>query len=84
MLNVRVPADAIVIVNDHPTTSTGNIRRYVSRGLNPGLTYRFEIRAEVKRDGTTISRDKVVDLQANQSADLVFDFDAPQVASLAR
>ena len=84
MLNVRVPADAIVIVNEHPTTSTGTLRRYVSRGLDPGLTYRFEIRAEVRRGGTPVSRTKVVDLKADQSADVVFDFQAAQVASLAR
>jgi uncharacterized protein (TIGR03000 family) len=83
-LNLQVPADAKVIINDHVTTSTGEARQYVSRGLQPGMKYRFEVRAEVVRNGATQSRTKVVELQANGSAELTFDLEAPQVAGLER
>lgn len=83
-LNLRVPSDAAVFVNDHMTSSTGSARRYISRGLEPGMSYQFEVRAEVTRNGVTTSRTKVVQLQVSQSADLVLDFDTPQVVSLAR
>jgi len=83
-LNLQVPADATVIINNYVTSSTGNVRRYVSRGLQPGTEYQFEIRAEVTRDGAKIERSKVVRVRANESADVAFDFSAPQMASLSR
>jgi len=84
MLNVRVPAEAVVSINDYRTTSTGAARRYVSRGLEQGRTYRFEVRAEVERGGETLTQTKVVQLEATRVVDLMFDFAAPKVASVNR
>ena len=84
MLNVRVPIDAAVVINDYTTTSKGTVRHYVSRGLQPGMKYRFEVRAEVNRNGRALSRTKVVELGADQAVDMVFDFDAPLVARAVR
>ena len=69
------------LINDHITSSTGVSRNYFSRGLQPGLSYRYEVRAEITRDGRTTSQTKVVQLRADQNANLVFDLGAPQVAS---
>jgi uncharacterized protein (TIGR03000 family) len=80
MINVRVPEEAVVVINDYTTRSKGLERSYVSRGLKDGREYRFEVRADVKRDGRTLSQTRVVRLQATKVVDLVFDFDAPQVA----
>jgi len=44
-----VPADAKVFVNGKETTSTGSRREYVSYGLKPGYTYRYEVKAQVVR-----------------------------------
>lgn len=82
MLNVRVPEDARVVINDYKTTSMGEMRRYVSRGLEPGKEYEFEVRAEVVRDGQVQALTKTVRVRAQQSAQLDFDFSAPQVASV--
>lgn len=81
-LNVQVPADAVVIINDHTTSSKGTDRSYVSKGLNAGGTYRYEVRAEITRNGETFSETKVIELGADQSADLTFDLNPPQVASV--
>jgi uncharacterized protein (TIGR03000 family) len=81
MLNVVVPESAKIVINEHVTTSTGAERRYVSRGLAPGMTYEYTVRASLNRGGTTDVLTKVVQLKAGQSADLAFDFDSPQVAS---
>jgi uncharacterized protein (TIGR03000 family) len=83
-LNVRVPQDAKIVINDYETSSKGVERSYVSRGLQEGLDYEFEVRAEVIRDGRTLTKSKLVRLQANGTADIAFDFDSPQVASLER
>ena len=34
-LNLQVPQDAKVVINNYVTNSTGTLRRYVSRGLQP-------------------------------------------------
>jgi uncharacterized protein (TIGR03000 family) len=81
-LNVQVPEDAVVIINDHTTTSTGADRSYVSKGLDAGGTYRYEVRAEITRNGETFSETKVVELHSDQSTDLTFDLIPPQVASV--
>lgn len=83
-LNLQVPQDAKVTINDYVTNSTGTLRRYVSRGLQPNAEYQFQIRAEVTRNGATIERTKVVRVRANETADVAFDFATPQMASLSR
>jgi uncharacterized protein (TIGR03000 family) len=72
LLNVSVPADAEVYVNGRRTTSSGRRRRYVARNVQPGLKYKFEVRAELVRGGEEVSETKTVALQANQTADLAF------------
>jgi len=71
-LNVRVPAEAKVFVNGLATTSTGEQRRYVSNGLEDGFNYTYELRAEIVRDGQTITETKVVRLKAGEQVDLSF------------
>ncbi|MGD9724061.1 MAG: TIGR03000 domain-containing protein [Pirellulales bacterium] len=71
-LNVKVPADAKVFVNDRETTSTGTDREYVSHDLRPGARYNYNIRTEFVRDGKTVSETKSVQLVAGQSAELDF------------
>ena len=50
-LTVNVPSDARVFVNGAKTTSVGSQRSYVSRGLQAGFNYTYEVRAEVERNG---------------------------------
>jgi uncharacterized protein (TIGR03000 family) len=74
MLNVTVPGDARIFVNDLATSSTGSQRHYVSRDLQPGYTYTYQLRAEYDQDGQTMTETKVVRLNAGQSARVSFDF----------
>lgn len=72
-LNVDVPATAKVYVNDTPTTSTGVSRQYVSRGLEAGKNYKFELRAEVVgADGKVAKETKLVTLTAGQKETVQF------------
>ena len=52
LLTVSVPADARVLVNGVPTRSTGDVRRYVSRNLNPGFSYTYEVTTEATVNGS--------------------------------
>jgi uncharacterized protein (TIGR03000 family) len=84
-LLVSVPADAKVFVNGRPTTSTGGERQYVSRGLENGQHYSYEVRAEVVRDGKTVSETKVAQLSAGSQANLSFTLGGtPQTASSSK
>jgi uncharacterized protein (TIGR03000 family) len=67
-------------VNGQATTSTGNSRQYVSRDLQRGFNYTYEVRAEVVRDGQTIEQVKKVDLRAGETANLAFDFPTTSAA----
>jgi uncharacterized protein (TIGR03000 family) len=71
---VMVPAAARIYVNDRPTTSTGELRRFISRGLQPGHAYTYEVRAEYDDGGRVARQTKVVQLEAGNSAELMFDF----------
>lgn len=79
MLTVRVPNNAKIFVNGAATRSTGPTRRYVSRNLNPGYAYTYEVRAEMEVNGQLVERSQTVKMQAGQTHNLAFNFDAPQV-----
>ena len=78
LLSVNVPEDAKVFVNGLATTSTGADRQYVSRDLQSGFNYTYEVKAEVVRDGKTVEQVKQVNLRAGQTAELAFDFPATE------
>ncbi|MCA9207181.1 MAG: TIGR03000 domain-containing protein, partial [Planctomycetales bacterium] len=71
-LTVNVPSAAKIYVNGRPTTSEGDFRRYVSRGLSTGYDYTYEVRAEVERDGKKLEETKVVTLRGGQALHLDF------------
>ncbi len=71
-INVTVPADAVVFVNDRPTTSTGANRHFISRGLSMGRTYAYQIRVEFELNGEKVVENKLVRLQAGQTEELSF------------
>jgi uncharacterized protein (TIGR03000 family) len=74
---VMVPAAARIYVNDRLTMSTGELRRYISRGLQPGHSYTYEVRAEFDQGGRIARQTKVVQLEAGNTAELQFDFEEP-------
>jgi uncharacterized protein (TIGR03000 family) len=85
ILAVKVPEAAKVYVNGKLTTTPGNFRRYISRGLVPGYRYTYEIRAEFAQAGQTLTDRRVIHVRAGETSEVAFDFDpaAPQVAAAA-
>jgi uncharacterized protein (TIGR03000 family) len=74
-LTVSLPSDAKVFVNGKSTTSTGSVREFVSRGLIPGKTYKFELRAELAAaDGQVITEEKSIFVKAGGQESLQFAF----------
>ena len=80
LLSVNVPEDAKIYVNGQATSSTGDLRQYVSRDLAAGYNYSYEVRAEVVRDGRTVEQVKKIDLRAGETANVAFDFDGSSSA----
>ncbi len=74
LLDVRVPRGTQVFVNGRPTQSGGQNRQFVSRGLQSGFVYKYEIRAVMQHDGETLEDTKVVRLQGGERANVEFDF----------
>lgn len=82
VLTLDVPEDAKVYINGLLTKTPGTQRTYVSRGLDPGYRYTYEIRAEVVRNGQPVSEQRVVELQAGQTQTLAMDLRAIQPRSI--
>lgn len=78
-LTVSLPSEASVFVNGKATTSTGGLRQFVSRGLVPGKTYKFDVRAElVGADGQLVSEEQTVVVRAGGQEHMQFAFaDSP-------
>ena len=72
-LTVEVPAEAKIYVNGQETSSTGEIRQYISRNLQPGYNYSYEVRAEMIVDGKPVNQIKTVDLKAGEVAKVAFN-----------
>lgn len=72
LLSVTVPNDAVVYVNGYRTKSTGELRRFLSTGLNRGDQYAYEIRAVVDRDGHLAAATRKVTLGAGGRATVAF------------
>jgi uncharacterized protein (TIGR03000 family) len=84
LLNVIVPSEAKVFVNGAPTISTGSERQYISRGLQTGASYAYEIRAEVERDGRTVTETKQIVVTGGQRANVQFNFNKADDERVAR
>ncbi|GAB6165541.1 hypothetical protein JCM19992_15410 [Thermostilla marina] len=83
ILTVYVPVDAKVTINGYETRSTGTRREYVSLGLKQGLEYRYEITAEIVRDGKRLVEKRAVVLTAGEKEGVAFSFEqATSVAGL--
>lgn len=83
LLTILVPAEAKVLINGLETRSTGSRRQYVSYGLKPGYTYKYEIRAQTARDGKLVEDTRTVFLTAGARQNVVFNFGSTRAEQLA-
>lgn len=77
LLTVYVPYDARVFVNGLETKAVGSRRQYVSYGLAPGFRYKYEVRAEIVRDGKRVEEVQTIFLTAGAKDGLAFGFNKP-------
>ncbi len=71
-LQVSVPANASVYINNRKTNSGGALRRFESPGLLPGKQYVYEIRVVINQPGKKLEQTKRVVLRSNEEKRVVF------------
>ncbi|MCC6125208.1 MAG: TIGR03000 domain-containing protein [Pirellulales bacterium] len=74
MLTVWVPFDAKVSINGMATKSTGSRRQFVSYNLKEGMSYKYEVKAEVVLEGKIVEDTKTVVLTAGSENAVAFGF----------
>ena len=80
MISVSLPEGTKLFVNGNATRSMGADRTFISRGLQAGKRYKYELRAEADKDGKTVSESKVVYVTAGDQTKLVFGMDGSEGA----
>ena len=71
-LDVRVPANAEVIVETEKTKQTGPRRSFISPPIPTGRNYVYEIKAKWLENGQEVVRTRQVDVRAGEQ--VVVDF----------
>ena len=71
-IQVSLPADAKLFIGDQATTSKAANRLFVTLPLEVGRTFTYSVRAEVVRDGRTITEVKQVDIIPGETTKVSF------------
>ena len=72
VINVTVPTEATVFVNNKETTSMGPSRSYVSNSLKPGQTYLYNFRVQFEENGQTVVKNEAIKLSAGDRVAISF------------
>jgi uncharacterized protein (TIGR03000 family) len=81
-LSINVPADAKLYLQDQLMTVEGTQRRFVTPTIQAGEQHLYTVKAEIVRDGKTITRTAQTTVTLGQEAVVNVSFDADtQVAS---
>jgi uncharacterized protein (TIGR03000 family) len=75
-LNVSVPADAKVYLENKLMTLTGTDRRFVSPQLAAGSQHIYTVKVEIDRNGETITKTTEAAITAGQETAVTVKFDA--------
>jgi uncharacterized protein (TIGR03000 family) len=72
-LVVRLPADAQLFIDDNLMKSSSTQRTFVTPLLRPGQTYFYDLKAELVRDGKTVSQTRRVLLRPGDAIEASFN-----------
>ncbi|MDA7858544.1 TIGR03000 domain-containing protein [Mariniblastus sp.] len=76
VLNVQLPQDAKVFINDQLTKTEGSTRSYRSTNLEFGKEHRYSVKAVINRNGIETIKTKLVKLIPGEDETIRFDFDS--------
>lgn len=70
---VSLPADATLTIDGHATTSTSAQRTFVSPELEAGKDFTYTLKAEMVREGKTVTESKTIVVRAGETTEVSFD-----------
>lgn len=73
-LIVHLPANARLLVDGKPTTSTSSVRRFYTPPLEAGENYHYDLRAEMNRNGETVTTTKRVAVRPGKTEEVYLKF----------
>jgi uncharacterized protein (TIGR03000 family) len=73
-IRVHLPADAILYVDGKLTSSSSNMRQFVSPPLDADKDYHYSMKATVNRDGETLTTTRRVDVRAGRTEEVYLNF----------
>lgn len=76
LLNVKVPANAEVLVDGQRTSRTGTERQFISPPLAPGFEYTYTVEARWQENGQPVTKTRKVTVQPGKEA--MVDFNQAQ------
>jgi len=77
---VRVPADATLSFDNTPVASSSSVRVFRSPPLQAGKTYEYTLKAEVTREGQSMTASRQVTVRSGETTEVAIDVPAPGVA----
>ena len=80
-MNVNVPADAKVYLQDQRMTLTGTRRRFVTPEIKDGKELVYNLKVEIERDGRTVSKTTQAAVKAGQEVEVTVSFDEPEAGA---
>jgi len=78
---VQLPAEARLTVDDSPTQSTSSVRTFISPPLESGKSYYYTLKAEINRDGQTLTTDRRITVRAGEQSNVKLEFPVASVAA---
>ena len=71
-VRVKLPADADLFVDGVRVPLTSDVRSFQTPKLQPGRSYYYTLKADVVRDGRTVSASKRITVEAGREATVEF------------
>jgi uncharacterized protein (TIGR03000 family) len=81
---VSLPAEAKLIIDDRTTVSTSAVRTFATPVLEAGKEYYYTLKAEVVRDGQTVTTTERVAVRAGQTSRISLDIPATSGVASAK
>ena len=78
---VSLPENAKLTIDGNATTSTSSQRTFISPPLPQGEQFQYTLRAEVVREGRTITETHLVNVRGGEETRVPFNFSSSGVAS---
>jgi uncharacterized protein (TIGR03000 family) len=78
---VTLPPGAKLSIDDTPTQATGPQRTFATPALSPGQVYHYTLKADLDRNGQTVSTSQRINVQAGQETRVTLNLPVASVAA---